>query len=524
MLNLKVKPTKSKLNKLHLIEHIDNDILNALINSSLLREEFHNKIVSSSFSNERKQLLKYQELVKSGKAIVVYNKAKGMKYGRVTPFKSLGLFSIRREIRHTLARDNYIDLDICNCHPVMLLQICEANNIPVLYLKQYVDNRDQLLNEVKETYDVDRDKAKKIFIQLMYFGTFEGWVKDKTKQPTQFIQDFTKELQTIGDVIDNNNPELKMQIMKRKEAQGIDEYNDKGTLCSYYLQEYENQVLETIYFHCVEKGYITNNSCVLAADGLMIPKLLYKPEILDEFHDVVLKKFGFNLKFTTKDMDQGYTLQQLEDTKINSEVEMVAKDEEAETIGVHNDLQAAKVVYAKYPHWVCCNSELYVFDNTTGLWSSDEQLHMKIICSLEKFLYVLIPTADEDVFKIGKKGYGNSTTLQRQMIPLLKTLCIDNDWLRNKEGSSLKKLLFLDGYLNMLTGRFHKKFNPDILFMHRIQYNYNGIEDEEYIKYIEKKIIYRHYRFRSWRLLYFTTCKRNGWRCYEKNNFWFRPH
>ena len=44
MFNLKVKPTNSKLNKLHLIEYIDNDILNALINSSLLSEEFHNKL------------------------------------------------------------------------------------------------------------------------------------------------------------------------------------------------------------------------------------------------------------------------------------------------------------------------------------------------------------------------------------------------------------------------------------------------------------------------------------------------
>ena len=48
------------------------------------------------------------------------------------------LFSIRREIRHTLARDNYIDIDIENCHPVLLYQLCTHNNIQCDYLKYYM--------------------------------------------------------------------------------------------------------------------------------------------------------------------------------------------------------------------------------------------------------------------------------------------------------------------------------------------------------------------------------------------------
>ena len=42
-----------------------------------------------------------------------------MDYGRVFPKNSLGLFSIRREIRHTLARDNYVHIDVENCLPVL---------------------------------------------------------------------------------------------------------------------------------------------------------------------------------------------------------------------------------------------------------------------------------------------------------------------------------------------------------------------------------------------------------------------
>ena len=82
-----------------------------------------------------------------------------------------------------------------------------------------------------------------------------------------------------------NNPKLSKDIQKRKEDQNINDYNIKGSVCSYFLQEYENRILETIYLYCYEKKLIKNN-CVLCADGLMIPKANYKPELLDEFKKV----------------------------------------------------------------------------------------------------------------------------------------------------------------------------------------------------------------------------------------------
>ena len=114
------------------------------------------------YENEKQQLVNYRKLIKNNKAKVIYNRAKRIKYGRVGPSKALGLFSIRREIRHTLAKGHYIDIDIENCHPVLLLQICEANNIRCKYLKKYVTKRDEYLKEVMDQYNVDRDNAKKI--------------------------------------------------------------------------------------------------------------------------------------------------------------------------------------------------------------------------------------------------------------------------------------------------------------------------------------------------------------------------
>ena len=68
-----------------------------------------------------------------------------MNCGRVNPKNSLGLFSIRREIRHTLAKQRHVDLDIDNCHPVILNQILKQNNKVSNYLDSYVKDRKKWL-------------------------------------------------------------------------------------------------------------------------------------------------------------------------------------------------------------------------------------------------------------------------------------------------------------------------------------------------------------------------------------------
>ena len=308
-MKLTITPVKSRLNKLTLKEPVDITTLNKLINSDLLKTTFNNKFSEALYENEKEQLIKYRTLTKNGYASVTYKQARGIHIGRVTPNKALGLFSIRREVRQTLAKNKLVDIDIENCHPQLLYQLCLYNSIKCKYLSMYVKNRDEYLNDIQDTYLVDRDTAKKLFLRLMYFGTFNSWRKDinneSPQEPTAFISKFQNELKTIGEIIVENNPEIKSLVEKRKQDKNVKSYNLKGSVCSYFLQEYENQILETIYDYCIQKGYIKDVG-VLCADGLMIPKELYKPEILNEFHDVIKSKFGFDLTFTEKEMKQDY--------------------------------------------------------------------------------------------------------------------------------------------------------------------------------------------------------------------------
>jgi hypothetical protein len=213
----------------------------------------------------------------------------------------------------------------------------------------------------------------------MYFGKFENWLKE-IKKPLNtdkliFIHNFALELNLIGQQILEANPTLQKAVEKRKD----NEHNLIGSVVSYFLQEWENRILETVYLYCVENRYIINNVAVLCADGLMIEDKYYKDELLDKLVELVQKEHGFNVKFTTKDFNQDY-LSILDDHQIKS-------DNDCD--GVFNDKEAAETLYNLYPHFVCCKGILYVFDEELGLWSDKEELILKVMSKYDESLYLL---------------------------------------------------------------------------------------------------------------------------------------
>ena len=158
-----------------------------------------------------------------------------------------------------------------------------------------------------EKYNVHKDAAKALFIQLLYGGSFKNRSKSNsvTAQQGAFIMNFKKELDAITDVIVDKNPLVLKSIFKAK-------CNIKGSVCPFFLQEYENRILESIYHHCVEQGYITDNDCVLCFDGIMIRTDKFNTGLLTEFRNAVRDSMGFSLTFVAKDLSMGYTDAQLE--------------------------------------------------------------------------------------------------------------------------------------------------------------------------------------------------------------------
>lgn len=309
-IDLNLKPVISKLDNIVCYEPIDVEILDKLIKSDLLIINGWNPMAEKYYSNEREQLIAYRKLIKNGFANVKYSKIDGMNnYGRVNPKKALGLFCIRRQIRHTLAKKSMVDVDICNCHFVLLNQICKQNNIECDNLQDYVNNRLYYLNTIIDAFGVSKDDAKNLFISILYYGSFETWAQKHniTAKTPLFIKNLKNEMKIIGSIILQNNPEIVELIKKRKNKQNKKNYNEIGSVVSYYLQEIECRILETIYIYCIDNKIIEDNKVILCADGLMIEKDKYNDDLPGIFEKIIKDKFDLNIHFIEKEMNQDYT-------------------------------------------------------------------------------------------------------------------------------------------------------------------------------------------------------------------------
>lgn len=86
-------------------------------------------------------------------------------FGRLYASHVSSLERIPRKVRGTIAGEYYHDLDIVNCHPVLLLQLAERlSGLPVTRLRHLVEHRDDAL----KTIAADRTAAKEQALAALY--------------------------------------------------------------------------------------------------------------------------------------------------------------------------------------------------------------------------------------------------------------------------------------------------------------------------------------------------------------------
>lgn len=537
----------SFLDGITFLEVIDVNCLIKLVDSNHLSDKYDTsnysqKLASQLYLNEKQQLLTYlQKYDKKINAIKVLYKKPRHKYGRVFPDKSLGLTCFSKKVRNTLIKDKYIDIDLSNAQPKIIYNICKSNNIldKCPCIEKYVLERDIILNEVMTNYDVSRNDAKNLFIRMAFFGTFYGWLSELNLNtnllPTAFICKFKDELNYIADIVKKHNPILFESCRKQKDDKN--EKNFIGSMFSLYLQDYETRIMEC----CI--NWIINNTKIMdhkssnlkigtyEYDGI---KLLLENVnsyggvdlLINNLEKVIYNNTGFEMTFEVKPIEKYFDIEytpyvpaltklevkqlELEEKQKQEELnnrEKALKEEQfirensdknklhklpnGKKIqfslelfdGVMTDLDAAKKLFKLYPHWVTYQNELYVFDYNTGMWNNNKTTHLKIISKYQNYIHLMVLDDKGMWNKSEFKSYGNCISHMEKIIPLIKTLNINNDWLTQTQYSSLGKLLFENGYLDLKTNKFYDKvtygYNPDILFMGKIHHDFTEFNDED---------------------------------------------
>lgn len=249
------------------------------------------------------------------------------KCGRYFPEKSNGLGCLPRQVRHTIAKGKLIDVDIKNCHLVLMSWLAEKHNIDASAVDDYVANRDWYLERIKALCDLDRDGAKNIPIRVAYGSE----CIPEELQASKKVMKLLNNEKSINTQLCEFYPEYVEMAKKANRRKGAkdgktkENYNLTGKAASRLLLDIENEVLMIMVNHLKTKNIIVP---VLIYDGFMLMaddvKNLNMEELLVELQDAVAEKMdGLNITLTIKEMDEDIDL-----TKYLEEGEELNEDDD----------------------------------------------------------------------------------------------------------------------------------------------------------------------------------------------------
>ena len=399
------------------------------------------------------------------------------KYSLSTPLEMGGrLFcggsiqGLAREYRSLLLRDVTTDIDMKNAHPVILRYICKKHGIPCPQLEYYINHRDDILANW-----TDRGMGKTAYLENTNNDKYSS-AKGQSPEVNAGLRLYATENKAVQKTI-IALPDYAQIVNSIPDDK---KWNRSGSALNRILCYYENIVLghsdHILNIHNIE-------ICVKMFDGQEVYGDYYQNSgLLTEIENYVESKMeGLNMKWDYKPHDNIHTVPEgFDESKVPIE-----KD------GVEDDAGARDVILKQYPHWKNCHGVLYIFDNDTGLWTTNKSVMTGKISELANHLWVLVKDKDGNYKKT--KNYARNECLRRNIWGFIMEVTIDDDWLRQNEHSSMGKLLFPNGVLNLRTGVFYSKdkypFDPEIVFTYRMpqDFIYDTIDDV-YMEDIRKRL------------------------------------
>jgi hypothetical protein len=452
--------------------------------------------------------------IKNNAVVAKHHQTFGL--GRFYPDKDCSPTVHAKYIKHTVFQyQGWKDIDMCKGHSSLLQYVAKTNRLTYPTFEKVVSSFDLLVEIIKEYFKINYNiileerHIKEYFNLSIYGGGKKTWIdalkdeKNLIKNNHEIIEipydvvlpkvmtDFKSECQAIMNLVYINNADITERVAKNKET----EYKKMCATISYFCGILENHVVYQVYQFLAKHKGIKKQKVLLELDGLCIPPLLSNVEydkLMVELNKYLL---GIDIKFKIKpyiempkpneEPKKNYVLQDAIDER-NLITEGKIEGNSEYLCCVFDDVEASMVVFKKFPHWVQCEGILYVFDQESGLWKTDITSYRTVIMKLESFLFL----ADENG-KRTLKSYGNTLILMDKIPHLIRSMCVNDNWIKQKRDSSLKKLLFNNGYFDGINKTFYDKetygFNPDIVFMDKIHHDFlpfddNDLNDMESIK------------------------------------------
>lgn len=431
------------LNKRAFFEHFDRTKLLKIVGHPIVKEHRDPAVLAT--------LIKYLHATESNSTKKVTYKRSENGIGRLIGNGSMQSFP--RFVRHTICHEMYWDLDIVNCHPVLLLQLCKKQRLSTPCLESYVRDRDTVLKDTMSTYNVSKDQAKNLFIRILYGGTFKGWAHDNAVfgDESGYTQQFQEEMSQIQNHYWLRHPKLQKLVETKP--------HPKGSLLAIVLNIEEDKILsEIVRFEEQHHGRVID---VLMFDGCQIrreaDRIITDAE-LQECSDWIFHETGYRVDLMLKPMDELVDL-----SEAKPQYHLVCKTEHDAAIAL-KELHGADL-------FKFCNGQLCVYDHRTGMWNNSPiTIHQQML----------------ELYSEELGDWVETVIKWKKVYQMLETSSIDPMFLKRMQLTSLGKILFKNGYYDFETKQFSTEFDPAIFFPFRIERDYNADRNQEHMHSVDK--------------------------------------
>jgi len=260
---------------------------------------------------------------------IIYQPSSKSKKGRHFS-KDFSLQGIPRAVRHTICKDSYKDYDMKNCHPTILVSICQAYGYAHDKLLYYINNRDSCLNSLMDFTNWSKDDCKTNVLKLMNGGDINelfNYYGTELPQSCFWIKEFKDQLELIHKNI-ADQPDFDYHKKELIKEYGKKCFNFNGKLVNKVLCEYENTLIQHAMYYCELNNIEIGSNCF---DGLLL-KINDKldDQFLKSMEKYVVENVGIPITFVEKEMNEDFDLSGFLTNQEKKELEKEQKAREKE--------------------------------------------------------------------------------------------------------------------------------------------------------------------------------------------------
>lgn len=208
--------------------------------------------------------------------------------GYCVPFQRMD-----KNVRNALASSIYHDIDIKNCHPVLLEQVAKKleNPVDTPNLTYYIKHREEIIEGLPD--------GKNLVQRILYGGSIQQWKNDTNYEgdvPKIFF-DIRNEVRLVSTTLILENPEYQKITKDVKKTENVSDAH----VLSYFLGTIESEIVKGMMNKFEELGWTVG---AYIYDGFLLERKQDGTEPpLKEVEEYIASKKNFEIKLVEKPME-----------------------------------------------------------------------------------------------------------------------------------------------------------------------------------------------------------------------------